>query len=87
MCDSWAACYISEVAYGTLEQLVNHLEESPLMNLQVNYSPLLRVYYLYMSISSCSLIRTIYLICPSLLCGKYLTVTRLKKFRYGLEYA
>ncbi|TVU35011.1 hypothetical protein EJB05_16875, partial [Eragrostis curvula] len=31
---SWAACSISEAAYGALEQPVNGLEDSPLMNLQ-----------------------------------------------------
>jgi hypothetical protein len=43
------ACSISEAAYGALEQPVNCLEYSPLMNLHVNYIPLLRV---YMSLSS-----------------------------------
>ena len=32
---SWAACSISEAAYGALDHPVNSLEESPLMNLQV----------------------------------------------------
>ncbi|KAI5021955.1 hypothetical protein ZWY2020_058685 [Hordeum vulgare] len=31
---SWAACSISEAAYGALDHPVNSLEESPLMNLQ-----------------------------------------------------
>lgn len=31
----WAACSISEAAYGALEHPVNGLEDSPLMNLQV----------------------------------------------------
>ncbi|TVU39364.1 hypothetical protein EJB05_12777 [Eragrostis curvula] len=31
---SWAACSISEAAYGALEQPVNGLEDSPLINLQ-----------------------------------------------------
>jgi DNA-directed RNA polymerase IV subunit 1 len=75
---SWAACSISEAAYGALEQPVNCLEDSPLMNLQVNCIPLLGVYYSYMSLSSHSLIHTIYLICFTLLCRKYLSVTRLQ---------
>ena len=32
---SWAACSISEAAYGALDNPVNSLEDSPLMNLQV----------------------------------------------------
>ncbi len=32
---SWAACSISEAAYGALDHPVNALEDSPLMNLQV----------------------------------------------------
>jgi DNA-directed RNA polymerase-4 subunit 1 len=40
---SWAACSISEAAYGALDHPVNGLEDSPLMNLQVTFFYLLLI--------------------------------------------
>jgi hypothetical protein len=50
---------------------VNCLHDSPLISLHVNNIPLLRVYYLYVSIFLSSLICIIYLIYSALLCKKY----------------
>jgi DNA-directed RNA polymerase IV subunit 1 len=44
---SWDACSISEAAYGALEQPVNYLEESPLMNLHKLYSSVKGILFVY----------------------------------------